>query len=90
MTYLIEKSNFNPLKPGDSENASNANAQPIAERALLFGNHLALSVCPSGMSCIKMKISMEHWWNDTEEGKPKYSNKHLSQYHSLHQKSNMD
>jgi hypothetical protein len=38
MIYLIQKSNFNPLKPGDSENTSNANAQPIAERALLFGN----------------------------------------------------
>jgi hypothetical protein len=33
----------------------------------------ALPVCPSGKSNMQMKRSMdmEHWWNDTDSGKPK-------------------
>jgi hypothetical protein len=26
---------------------------------------------PPDRSSIKMKMSMEHWWNDTDRGKPK-------------------
>jgi len=29
-------------------------------------------VCPSDKNSIKMKMSMEHWWNDTDRGKLKY------------------
>jgi hypothetical protein len=27
---------------------------------------------------MQMKMSMEHWWNDTDRGKPRYSVKNLS------------
>jgi hypothetical protein len=48
----------------------------------------ASAVCPSGKS--NMKINMEHWWNNSDCGKPKYlEKKYLSQYHSVHHKSNM-
>jgi hypothetical protein len=33
---------------------------------------------------------MEHRWNETDRGKPKYSEKNLSQCHSVHHKSHMD
>jgi len=36
-----------------------------------------------------MKISMGHWWNNTDAGIPKYSEKNLSQYHFVHNKSHM-
>jgi hypothetical protein len=29
-------------------------------------------------------ISMEHWWNDTDRQKPRYSGKNLSQCHLVH------
>jgi len=35
-------------------------------------------------------MSMEHWWNDTVRGKPKNSEKNLSQCQIVHHKSHMD
>jgi hypothetical protein len=37
-----------------------------------------------------MKIGVEHWWNDTERGKPKYTEKNLSQCHFIHHKFHVD
>jgi hypothetical protein len=33
---------------------------------------------------------MEHRWNEIDREKPKYSEKKLSQYHSVHHKSHLD
>jgi hypothetical protein len=41
------------------------------------------------MSSLKMKISMGHWWNNTDAGISMYSDKNLSQCHSVHNKSHM-
>jgi hypothetical protein len=35
-------------------------------------------------------ILMEHRWNESDKGKPKYSEKHLSQCHFVHHKSHME
>ena len=35
-------------------------------------------------------MGMEHWWNDTDRGKPKYWNKTLSQCNFVHHKSHID
>jgi hypothetical protein len=34
--------------------------------------------------------AMEHRWKEIDRGKPKYSEKNLSQCHFVHHKSNMD
>jgi hypothetical protein len=33
--------------------------------------------------------SLEPWWNDNDRGKPKYSEKNLSQLHFVHHQSHM-
>jgi hypothetical protein len=33
---------------------------------------------------------MEHRWNEIDRGKPKYSDKNMSQYHFVHHKSHTD
>jgi len=33
---------------------------------------------------------MEHWWNDDDRGKPKYSAKNLSQCHFVHHISDLE
>jgi hypothetical protein len=38
----------------------------------------------------RFSVLMEHRWNEIDRGKPKYSEKNLSQCHFSHQKSNMD
>jgi hypothetical protein len=42
------------------------------------------------MSRTETKMSMEHWWNDTERGEPNYWEKKLSECHFVHHKSHMD
>jgi hypothetical protein len=37
-----------------------------------------------------MKLSVAHWWNDRRSDKPKYSDRILSQCHSVQQKSRSD
>jgi len=37
-----------------------------------------------------MKMSMEHWWNDTDRGKQKYWEKSLSKCLCFHHKYHMD
>jgi hypothetical protein len=54
----------------------------IHERALL---------CPLVIKVIlTYKMSMGHWWNNTERGKPKYSGKNLSQCHFVYHISHTD
>lgn len=37
----------------------------------------------SGKSNMQVKLSIEHWWNDTDKRKPKYPAKSLSHCHFL-------
>jgi hypothetical protein len=39
---------------------------------------------------MQMTKSMEHWWNDTDREKPKYSEKNLSQCPFVHHKAHMN
>jgi hypothetical protein len=46
-----------------------------------FGGFQASPVCPSGNSDVYMKISIEHWCDDTDRGTRKYWERSLSQCH---------
>ena len=35
-------------------------------------------------------MGMEHWWNDTDKGKPEYWDRNLFQWHCVHQKCHTD
>ena len=35
-------------------------------------------------------MGTEHWWNDTDRGKPKYWDRNLLQCHFVHRTSDMD
>jgi hypothetical protein len=43
----------------------------------------ASPVCRSGESS-EVKMNVEHWWNDTDKGQPKYLEGNLSQCHSVY------
>ena len=63
-----------------------------------FSLCVCVCVCGGGGGCIielschllelnnvsDRKMSTEHWWNDTDNGKPKYSDKNLSQHFAQH------
>jgi hypothetical protein len=42
------------------------------------------------MICFSFFQVMEHRWNEIDRGKPKYSERNLSQCHFVHHKSHMD
>ena len=67
----------------------------ISETALLFiylftESSQTLRVLLSGRSNMQMKMSVEHLRNDTDSGKPNYSEKTLPQCHFVLRKSHMD
>jgi len=57
----------------------------FAEETAIFADPQASATCPSEDSIVKMSI--QHWWNDTGTGKPTYSEKDLSQCHPAYNKS---
>ena len=79
---------FNPYKPIKVKVPLLSNARPFPKHRC-FLRFSGLAVCP-GNSNMSMKMSMEHWWKDTDWGKPKYSEKNLSPCQFSHQKFHMD
>lgn len=43
----------------------------IQDSIVLFEGSQALPICPCNMSDVKMKMTMEHWWNTADRGKSK-------------------
>jgi hypothetical protein len=53
---------------------------PMSEGAfLLLEDSQALLMCPVLRIAFKMNVNMEHWWNDTDKGKPKDWERNTSQ-----------
>jgi len=57
----------------------------ISEKLLLFGRFPDFIDLSFGKINMQMAVSMEHWWNDTDSGIPKNSEKNLC--HFVHYKS---
>jgi len=55
-----------------------------------FEGAKASPVCASDNNIIKMKISMEQWWNYTDREKPKYWEKNMYQSFFIHHKYDVD
>ena len=62
---------------------------PISKRDFLFGKFPDFAHCPSGKISMQMKMSMEYKCNDTDMGKPNYTEKTLPRCHFNHHKSLM-
>jgi hypothetical protein len=69
----------------------------LSKLGRIFYNSLALlkdsdpsPACPSDKITMKTKLGMEHWWNDTGNGKSKNVNRNVSLRHLVHQKSHMN
>jgi len=52
----------------------------------LFEVSQATPACPSDKSNIKVELSMDQWWNDTDRGKLEYSEEYLTQCQFAHHK----
>ena len=63
---------------------------PNSERALLLEISQALPVCPSGKNNMQMKMSMEHWWNDTDRETEGLGEKPAPQCYFVHYISHMN
>ena len=50
----------------------------------------AAPACPYDKSRVKMKISMEHCWKDTDRGRPMYLEKYQYQCHFVYHKCHMN
>jgi hypothetical protein len=62
--------------------------QDIRKSIEIFQGFQALLVSPSNNnSSTKIKINVEHLWNDTDRAKSKYSEENLSQSHLAHHKT---
>jgi hypothetical protein len=69
--YLLLLRTFNPLKTEQCESTFCTILPDIRKNNVLFAGSQASPACPSDKISIKVKMSMEHWWNDTDKGKPK-------------------
>jgi hypothetical protein len=58
----------------------------IGNSSVLFEDPQSSAACPSQESSINIKMSTEHWWNDTDRGNPKYSEENLTHCHFVHHK----
>ena len=76
-------------RTGKSERIFLSNASRFSKQHCLLEGSQTMSICP-GKGNADIKMSMEQWWNYTERGKPKYSDKSLSQCQLVHQRSHMD
>jgi hypothetical protein len=79
--------NHNLLKDVENDATSVCNVPDIRKGVAVFEGS---QVSPSYKSSMMIKVTMEYWWNDINEGKPKYSEKNLSQCHLFRHESHMD
>jgi hypothetical protein len=59
---------FSPLTAKRKWKYYSIQLSPISERTQILEGSQASPACPSDTSSVKMKMGMEHWWNDTDRG----------------------
>jgi hypothetical protein len=65
----LHERNCDCLKYEASEgNVFNKELKAFLQPILPDIRNSASPACPSDKSCIKMKMYLEHWWNDTAKG----------------------
>jgi hypothetical protein len=67
------ESEYRPKKPLKHEKCVTSflfHGPDFIKTIAVFENSHDLPICPSDKSSIKTKMSVEHWRNDTERGKP--------------------
>jgi hypothetical protein len=69
---------FYPVLPDFQKNTASLNVP----------RHPPCGLC--GKRKVSMKMSMGHWWNDSDRQKPKYSEKNPSKCHVINHISHMD
>jgi hypothetical protein len=79
-----------PFKDEKSETIFLSNAPRFPKQPCFLESFQVSPLCPSGKNSRQMKMSTEHWWNDNDGGKLKYSEKSPSQSHFVHHKYHMD
>ena len=65
---------------------SNLYFEVLSLKVPLFAVSQATPTCPSNKSNIKVKLSMDQWWNGTDRGQLEYSQEYLTQCHFAHHK----
>jgi hypothetical protein len=56
----------------------------MGKKTALFEGSSASPACPFDTNFIKIKIFMKYWWNATDRGIAKYSDRNMSQCHTVH------
>ena len=55
----------------------------VPKTIALFQGFQSSPSCPSDKSSLKMTMSMEQWWKDTDRGRPKYWENSVSRCHCV-------
>ena len=81
---------INPLKTMNNVKELSIQRSPISGISLSFWKVPRLRPSALLVRAPCMKMSRDHWWNDTDRGISQYLEKNLSQCHSIHHKSHRD
>jgi hypothetical protein len=91
LSYSSNRHNdFMPQEYEKGESTFLFSASQFSKKHYFLEGSQAFHFRPSDNTNIWMKISMEHWWNDSDRGKPENSEKVLSLCQFVHHKPHMD
>ena len=87
---VTERLRYSKAANHKSESTFLFNAPRLPKSIAFLEGSETSSVCLPGKSNMCMQTSLEHWWNDNNRGKPKYSEKNPSHCHFVHHKPHIE